>query len=81
MFAQMQTGDLEMVYGGINTLAWIKGGEAYEITAFHFSSGLCPHEQGLLSDFFKPVQDKQTDTRIKIVTINGDTAPEPEHKG
>ena len=36
MFAQMQTGDLEMVYGGINTFAWIKGGEAYEITAIPF---------------------------------------------
>jgi len=28
MFVQLQTGDLEMVYGGINTFAWIKGGEA-----------------------------------------------------
>jgi tripartite ATP-independent transporter DctP family solute receptor len=77
MFAQMQTGDLEMVYGGINTFAWIKGGEAYEITAIPFLFRDYAHmSKALLSDFFKPVQAKaEQDTGITIVTINGDTAP------
>jgi tripartite ATP-independent transporter DctP family solute receptor len=77
MFAQMQTGDLEMVYGGINTFAWIKGGEPYEITAIPFLFRDYAHmSKVLLSDFFKPVQEKaEQETGIKIVTINGDTAP------
>ena len=36
MFTQIQTGDLEMVYGGINTLGFIDGGDAFEITAIPF---------------------------------------------
>ena len=77
MFAQMQTGDLEMVYGGINTFAWIKGGEAYEITAIPFLFRDYAHmSKALLSDFFKPIQEKaEKDTGIKVITINGDTAP------
>jgi tripartite ATP-independent transporter DctP family solute receptor len=77
MFAQMQSGDLEMVYGGINTFAWIKGGEAYEITAIPFLYRDYAHmRKALLADFFKPVQEKaEQSTGIKIVTINGDTAP------
>ncbi len=77
MFAQMQTGDLEMVYGGINTFAWIKGGEAYEITAIPFLFRDYAHmSKALLSDFFRPIQEKaEQDTGIKIITINGDTAP------
>ena len=77
MFAQMQMGDLEMVYGGINTFAWIKGGEPYEITAIPFLFRDYAHmSKALLSDFFKPVQEKaEQETGIKIVTTNGDTAP------
>lgn len=77
MFAQMQSGDLEMVYGGINTFAWIKGGEAYEITAIPFLFRDYAHmSKALLSDFFKPIQEKaEQATGIKIITINGDTAP------
>lgn len=77
MFAQMQSGDLEMVYGGINTFAWIKGGEAYEITAIPFLFRDYAHmSKALLSDFFKPVQEKaEQATGIKIIAINGDTAP------
>jgi TRAP-type transport system periplasmic protein len=77
MFAQMQTADLEMVYGGINTFAWIKGGEPYEITAIPFLFRDYAHmSKALLSDFFKPVQEKaEQETGIKVVTINGDTAP------
>ena len=59
MFALMQTGDLEMVYGGINTFAWIKGGEAYEITAIPFLFKDYDHmRRSLQADFFKPIQEK-----------------------
>jgi tripartite ATP-independent transporter DctP family solute receptor len=77
MFALMQTGDLEMVYGGINTFAWIRGGEPYEITSIPFLFKDYDHmRRSLKADFFKPIQDKaEKDTRIKIVDINGDTAP------
>lgn len=77
MFAQMQTGDLEMVYGGINTFAWIKGGEAYEITAMPFIYKNYECMRGaLLSDFFKPImQAAEKETGITIVNIDGDTAP------
>jgi tripartite ATP-independent transporter DctP family solute receptor len=77
MFALMQTGNLEMVYGGINTFAWIKGGEAYEITAIPFLFKDYEHmRRSLQADFFKPIQEKaEKDTGIKVVNINGDTAP------
>jgi tripartite ATP-independent transporter DctP family solute receptor len=77
MFALMQTGDLEMVYGGINTFAWIKGGEAYEITSIPFLFNDYAHmRRSLRADFFKPVQEAaEKSTGIKIVNINGDTAP------
>jgi tripartite ATP-independent transporter DctP family solute receptor len=77
MFALMQTGDLEMVYGGINTYAWIKGGEAYEITSIPFLFKDYDHmRRSLMADFFKPIQEKaEKDTLIKIVAISGDTAP------
>ena len=77
MFTLMQTGDLEMVYGGINNFAWIKGGEPYEITAIPFLFKDYDHmRRSLRADFFKAIQDKaEKDTRIKVVNINGDTAP------
>lgn len=77
MFAGMQTGDLQMVYGGINTFAWIKGGEAYEITAMPFIYKDYKCMRGaLLSDFFKPIMVKaEKETGITIININGDTAP------
>lgn len=77
MFVQMQTGDLEMVYGGINTFAWIKGGEAFEITAIPFLFRDYEHmRKSLMADFFKPIIEKaEKDTNIKIVNMNGDTAP------
>jgi tripartite ATP-independent transporter DctP family solute receptor len=77
MFALMQTGDLEMVYGGINTFAWIRGGEPYEITSIPFLFKDYDHmRRSLKADFFKAIQDKaEKDTRIKIIDINGDTAP------
>jgi len=77
MFALMQTGDLEMVYGGINTFSWIKGGEAYEITSIPFLFKDYDHmRRSLQADFFKPIQEKaEKSTGIKIININGDTAP------
>ena len=77
MFVLMQTGDLEMVYGGINTFAWIKGGEPYEITATPFLFKDYDHmRRSMQADFFKPIQEKaEKSTGIKIVNINGDTAP------
>lgn len=77
MFVQMQTGDLEMVYGGINTFAWIQGGEAFEVTAIPFLFRDYDHMQGVLqSDVFAPIiADAEAATGIKIVTISGDTAP------
>jgi len=77
MFVKMQTGDIEMVYGGINTFAWIKGGEAFEITAIPFIYRDYEHmRKSLLSDFFQPIIEKaEKETKIKIININGDTAP------
>ena len=72
MFTQLQTGDLEMVYGGINTMAWIGGGEPYEITSMPFLYRDYNHMRSALnSDFFKPVQAQvEKATNIKIVNIN-----------
>jgi tripartite ATP-independent transporter DctP family solute receptor len=77
MFVQMQTGDLEMVYGGINTFAWIKGGEAFEATAIPFLYRDYEHMKGVLdSEIFAPIIDAAEEaTGIKIIEISGDTAP------
>src|SRR3546814_11863279 len=73
----MQTGDLEMVYGGINTFAWIDGGEAFEITALPFLFRDYEHMKASLeADFFQPIiAAAEEETGIKIVAINGDTTP------
>jgi tripartite ATP-independent transporter DctP family solute receptor len=77
MFTQLQTGDLDMVYGGINTLAFIDGGEALEITAIPFLYRDYEHMRAALtSDFFAPVlRDAEEATGLRIVNIAGDTAP------
>ncbi|SKA13225.1 tripartite ATP-independent transporter solute receptor, DctP family [Consotaella salsifontis] len=77
MFVQMQTGDLQMVYGGINTFAWIDGGEPFEVTALPFLFRDYEHMKAALdADFFKPIIEKaEEETGIKIVAINGDTTP------
>jgi tripartite ATP-independent transporter DctP family solute receptor len=77
MFTQLQTGDLEMVYGGINTLGFIDGGDAFEITAIPFLYRDYEHmRKALLASFFKPVvDDAEKKTGIKIMNIVGDTAP------
>ena len=54
MFAQVKTGDLDVVYGGINTLAFIKGGDAFEITAIPFLFRDYEHmRKVMLSDEFQ----------------------------
>ncbi len=77
MFAQLQTGDLEMVYGGINTFAWIDGAEAFEITAIPFLYRDYEHmREAMHADFFQPViEEAEEETGIRIVAITGDTAP------
>lgn len=77
MFTQLQTGDLDMVYGGINTLAFINGGEAFEITAIPFLYRDYEHMRAALTaDFFRPViEEAERNTGVKIVNITGDTAP------
>jgi len=77
MFAQVQTGDLEMVYGGINTYGFIDGGDAFEITAIPFLYRDYEHMLAALkADFFKPVfADAEKKTGIKVMNIGGDTAP------
>lgn len=77
MFAQMQLGALEMGYYGINTLAWIKGGEAFEITAIPFLyKSYDDMRRVLTSERFEPIiaQTEKT-TRVKILNITGDTPP------
>ena len=77
MFAQMKTGDLAMTYGGINTMAFIKGGEAFEITAIPFLYRDYEHmRKALLSEEFAPViKEAEKNTGVKILNITGDTAP------
>jgi tripartite ATP-independent transporter DctP family solute receptor len=77
MFAQVQTGDLEMVYGGINTLAFIDGGEAFDITAIPFLYRSYEHmREALLADFFEPIlEEAEERTGIHVINIAGDTAP------
>ena len=74
---QVQTGDLQMVYGGINTFGFIDGGDAFEITAIPFLYRDYEHmRSSLLADFFKPViADAEQKTGIKIMNIAGDTTP------
>lgn len=77
MFSQMQIGALEMGYYGINTLAWIKGGEAFEITAIPFLyKSYEDMRRVLTSERFKPIlAEAEKVTGIKIIAINGDTTP------
>jgi tripartite ATP-independent transporter DctP family solute receptor len=73
MFAQMQSGDLEMVYGGIQTFTFIKGGELFEITAVPFLFSTYDHIRKVLnSNFLKPhIEKVENQTKIKIVNMNG----------
>lgn len=77
MFVQLQTGDLQMVYGGINTLAFISGGEAFEVTAIPFLYRDYDHMRAALqADFFAPLfEEAERRTGIKVINVAGDTAP------
>jgi TRAP-type transport system periplasmic protein len=77
MFVQMQTGDLAMVYGGINTLAFIGGGEAFEITAIPFLYRDYEHMRAALrADFFEPIfAAAEAATGVHVINVAGDTAP------
>lgn len=77
MFTQLKTQDLDIVYGGINTLAFISGGEALEITAIPFLFRDYEHMRAcLLSEEFAPaLEEAQKNTGLKILNITGDTAP------
>lgn len=77
MFTGMKAGSIEMVYGGINTYGWIKGGEVFQITAVPFLFRDYDHmRRVLLSPVFKPhLETAEQATGVKAIHINGDTAP------
>jgi TRAP-type C4-dicarboxylate transport system substrate-binding protein len=65
------------VYGGINTMGWIKGGEVFQITAVPF---LFPNYEEmrriLLSPLFKPLtEEAEKATGVTLINMNGDTSP------
>jgi len=77
MFTGMKAGSLEMVYGGINTYGFIKGGEVFQITAVPFLYRDYEHMRKVLnSSTFKPhLEAAEKATGVKVININGDTAP------
>jgi tripartite ATP-independent transporter DctP family solute receptor len=77
MFTGMKAGSLEMVYGGINTYGFIKGGEVFQITAVPFLYRDYDHMQRVLvSPVFRPhLEAAEKATGIKVIAISGDTAP------
>jgi tripartite ATP-independent transporter DctP family solute receptor len=77
MFTGMKAGSLEMVYGGINTYGFIKGGEVFQITAVPFLYRDYDHMRKVLnSPVFKPhLEAAEKATGVKVIGITGDTAP------
>jgi TRAP-type transport system periplasmic protein len=77
MFTGMKAGSLEMVYGGINTYGFIKGGEVFQITSVPFLYRDYDHMRRVLrSPSFKPhLEAAEKVTGIRVITMNGDTAP------
>ncbi|HYL80428.1 MAG TPA: TRAP transporter substrate-binding protein DctP, partial [Candidatus Acidoferrum sp.] len=77
MFTGIKAGSIDMVYGGINTYAWIKGGEVYQITSVAFLYRDYDHmRRVLLSPIFTPhLEAAEKATGVKVININGDTAP------
>ncbi|MBI4572623.1 MAG: TRAP transporter substrate-binding protein [candidate division NC10 bacterium] len=77
MFTGMKAGSLEMVYGGINTYGFIKGGEVFQITAVPFLYRDYDHmHRVLLSPIFRlHLEAAEKTTGVKVININGDTAP------
>jgi TRAP-type C4-dicarboxylate transport system substrate-binding protein len=66
-----------MVYGGINTYGFIKGGEVFQITAVPFLYRDYEHMRKVLTSYvFHPhLQAAEKATGVKVIAINGDTAP------
>lgn len=77
MFTAMKAGTVDLHYGGINTYAWIKGGEVFQITAVPFLYRDYDHMHRVLrsSVFQAHLEAAEKATRIKVISINGDTAP------
>lgn len=77
MFTGMKAGSLEMVYGGINTYGFIKGGEVFQITSVPFLYRDYAHmRKVLLSPIFTPhLEAAEKATGVKVINMNGDTAP------
>ena len=77
MFTGMKAGSLDMVYGGINTYGFIKGGEVFQITAVPFLYRDYDHMRKVLTShvFQTHLQAAEKATGVKVITINGDTAP------
>ena len=77
MFTGMKAGSIEMVYGGINTYAWIKGGDVFQITSVAFLYRDYDHmRRVLLSPIFRPhLEAAEKATGVKVINMNGDTAP------
>jgi tripartite ATP-independent transporter DctP family solute receptor len=77
MFTGMKAGSLEMVYGGINTYGFIKGGEVFQITAVPFLYRDYDHMRKVLnSPVLRPhIEAAEKATGVKVIAINGDTAP------
>jgi TRAP-type C4-dicarboxylate transport system substrate-binding protein len=66
MFTGMKAGSLEMVYGGINTYGFIKGGEVFQITAVPFLYRDYEHMQKVLtSHVFHPPQAAEKATGVR----------------
>lgn len=77
MFTGMKAGSLEMVYGGINTYGFIKGGEVFQITSVPFLYRDYDHmRKVLLSPIFAShLEAAEKATGVKVINMNGDTAP------
>jgi tripartite ATP-independent transporter DctP family solute receptor len=77
MFTGMKAGSLEMVYGGINTYGFIKGGEVFQITAVPFLYRDYEHMRRVLNaPIFAPhLEAAEKATGVKVINITGDTAP------
>ena len=77
MFTGMKAGSLEMVYGGINTYGFIKGGEVFQVTSVPFLYRDYDHmRRVLLSPIFKThLEAAEKATGVRVISMNGDTAP------
>jgi tripartite ATP-independent transporter DctP family solute receptor len=77
MFTGMKAGSLEMVYGGINTYGFIKGGEVFQITAVPFLYRDYDHMRKVLNSpiFLPHLEAAEKATGVRAIAITGDTAP------